>query len=85
MKEGAGTVLDNSMIVFGSGLADGNAHAHEDLPVILAGGGGGTLRGNRHVRFDRETPMCNLYMSLLDRMGVKADRIGDSTGKLKNI
>ncbi|HEX8310061.1 MAG TPA: DUF1552 domain-containing protein [Chthoniobacteraceae bacterium] len=85
MREGSGSVLDNSMIVFGSGLADGNAHAHEDLPVILAGGGGGTLRGNRHVRFDRETPMTNLYLSLMDRMGVQADRFGDSTGKLKNI
>lgn len=85
MREGNGTVLDNSMIVFGSGIADGDAHAHHDLPVLLCGGGNGTLKPGRHVRYDKETPMTNLYMSLLDRMGVKADRIGDSTGTLKNI
>ena len=85
MKEGFGTVLDNSMIVVGSGIADGNAHAHHDLPVLLCGGGGGTLKPGRHVRYEKETPMTNLYLSLLDRMGVKADRIGDSSGKLERI
>ena len=85
MKEGHGTVLDNSMIVVGSGIADGNAHAHHDLPVLLCGGGGGTLKPGRHVEFPKETPMTNLYLSLLDRMGVKADKLGDSTGKLEKI
>ncbi len=83
MKEGAGSVLDNSMIVVGSAIADGNAHAHHDLPVLLCGGG--SLKPGRHVRYDKETPMTNLYLSLLDRMGVKADRVGDSTGKLERI
>lgn len=85
MKEGMGTVLDNSMIVVGSAIADGNAHAHHDLPVLLCGGGGGSLKPGRHVRFDKETPMTNLYLSLFDRMGVKADRLGDSSGKLGTI
>jgi hypothetical protein len=85
MKEGFGTVLDHSMIVVGCGIADGNAHAHHDLPVLLCGGGAGTLKPGRHVRYEKETPMTNLYLSLLDRMGVKADRIGDSSGKLERI
>jgi hypothetical protein len=85
MKEGFGTVLDSSMIVVGSALADGNAHQHHDLPVLLCGGGGGTLKPGRHVHYEKETPMTNLYLSLLDRMGVKADKLGDSTGKLERI
>jgi hypothetical protein len=85
MKEGVGTVLDNSMIVVGSAIADGNAHQHHDLPVLLCGGGAGSLKPGRHVRYDKETPMTNLYMALLDRMGAKTDKIGDSTGKLEKI
>jgi hypothetical protein len=85
MKEGYGTVLDNSMIVVGSGLADGNKHQHDELPVLLCGGGGGTLKPGRHVRYAKETPMTNLFVSLLDRMGVKAEKLGDSTGKLERI
>ena len=82
VREGERTLLDNSMIVYGSGISDGDAHAHNDLPVILAGRGAGTLTPGRHVRFDKDTPMTNLYLSMLDRMGVKEPRFGDSTGKL---
>jgi len=85
MKESSGTVLDNSMIVVGSAIADGNAHQHHDLPVLLCGGGGGSLKPGRHLRYEKETPMTNLHLSLLDRMGVKTDRLGDSTGKLERI
>ncbi len=85
MKEGASNVLDHSMIVFGSAIADGNRHSHDDLPVLLCGTGGGTLNAGRHVRYPKETPMTNLYLSLFDRMGVKADRVGDSTGPLKDV
>ena len=85
VKEGDGTLLDNSMIVFGSGLADPNRHAHHDLPILLAGRGGGTLKPGRHVDFPQETPMSNLYLSMLDRMGVTASQVGDSTGKLEQI
>src|SRR5262249_26327623 len=85
MKEGFGTVLDNSMIVIGGAIADPQAHQHHDLPVLLCGGGGGTLKPGRHVRYEKETPMTNLYLSLFDRMGVKADKLGDSTGRLERI
>ena len=78
-------MLDNCMIVYGGGISDGNAHSHDNLPILLAGRGGGTLRPGRHVRFDRETPMTNLYLSMLDRLGVPAERVGDSTGKLEQI
>ena len=83
-KEGSGTLLDNCMIVFGGGISDPDRHAHNDLPVILAGGGGGTLKTGRHLRVNEE-PMCNLYLSLLDRAGVKEERLGDSTGRLDVI
>ena len=85
IKEGEGTLLDNCMIVYGGGISDGNAHNHDNLPILLAGRGGGTLQPGRHVRFDREIPMTNLYLSLLERLNVPAERIGDSTGKLEDI
>jgi hypothetical protein len=81
MKEGDGTLLDHVMIVYGSGISDGDRHNHDDLPIILAGGGGGTLEAGRHIRYD-SVPLNNLYLSMLDRMGVKIDRHGDSTGRL---
>jgi hypothetical protein len=85
MREGYGTVLDNSMIVVGSGLADGNKHQHDNLPVLLCGGGGGTLKPGRHVQYNKDTPMTNLYLALLDRMGAKTEKLGDSTGRLERI
>jgi Protein of unknown function (DUF1552) len=86
MKEADGTsVLDNSMIVYGCGIGDGNEHNHDDLPVVLAGGAGGLLRPGRHMTVKHGTPMTNLFVSLLDRMGVKAERIGDSTGRLDEV
>lgn len=83
--DGDGNLLDNSMIVYGSGISDGDAHNHNDLPVLLAGKGCGTLQPGRHVQFENDTPMTNLYLAMLERMGVKQDRFGDSTGVLKNI
>lgn len=85
IPEGEGTLLDNCMIVYGSGIGDGNAHNHDNLPVLLAGRGGGTIQTGRHVRYETETPMTNLYLSMLDRMGTPVERIGDSTGKLKEL
>ncbi|MBC7789513.1 MAG: DUF1552 domain-containing protein [Anaerolineae bacterium] len=81
-RDGDGTLLDNSMIVYGSALADGNRHTHEDLPLMLAGHGGGKLHPGRHIQYESGTPMTNLYLSLLDHMGVQPEKIGDSTGKL---
>jgi hypothetical protein len=85
IPEGDGALLDNCMIVYGSGNSDGNRHNHDNLPVLLAGKGGGTLATGRHVVYPRETPVTNLYLSLLDRMGVQVDRLGDSTGRLNNL
>ena len=85
IKEGEGTLLDHCMIVYGSGIADGDAHAHHDLPVLLAGRGGGTIKPGRHLRYDRETPMTNLYLAMLERMGTPVTRLGDSTAPLKGL
>jgi hypothetical protein len=82
IPEGEGTVLDNCMIVYGSGIGDGNRHNHDNLPVVLAGRGGGTLRTGRHIRFPDETPMANLFLSMLERVGAATDRFGDSTSTL---
>ncbi len=84
-QDGDGTLLDHSMIVYGSGLSDGNRHTHEDLPVLLAGRGNGSLKPGRHIVYKRGTPMTNLYMTLLDRMGVQPEKIGDSTGRVEHL
>jgi hypothetical protein len=79
------SLLDNSMIIYGSGNADGNRHTHTNLPVILAGGGGGTLTPGRFVKFGG-VPMSNLLLSMADRMGAKGvERLGDSTGRLEGV
>ncbi len=83
--EGKGTLLDNCMIVYGSAIADGNRHTHHDLPVVLAGRGGGTIPTGRHIRAERETPMANLFLSMLDRLGIHERQFGDSTGRFHPI
>ena len=86
IHEPDGTLLDNSMIVYGAGISDGNRHNHDDLPILLAGGGAGTLKQQgQHLRFAQDTPLNNLFLSLLDRMGVHAESIGDSTGRLTTL
>jgi len=82
VKDGDGTLLDHSMIAYGSGLADGNRHEHHNLPLILAGRGNGKLKPGRMVRYPDETPITNLYVAMLDRMGVPVEALGDSTGQL---
>jgi len=83
--DGDGSLLDHSMIVYGSGLADGDRHTHEDLPVLLVGSGGGSVRTGHHIKYPAETPMTNLYLTLLDRMGIREETIGDSTGKVEHL
>lgn len=85
IKEGEGTLLDQCHIVYGSGLADPDQHAHHNLPIILAGRGGGWVKAGRHVEYSTSTPMANLFLSVMHEMGVKADRMGDSTGKLGSL
>lgn len=83
--DGDGTLLDHSMIVYGSSLSDGNQHLHHDLPVALVGGANGTIKGGRHIQYKSETPMTNLFLSMLDRVGVKPESIGDSTGRIEHL
>ena len=80
--DGDGNLLDNSLIMYGSSICDGNLHTHHDLPIVLAGGGGGQVKGTKHVMLPKETPLNNLLLSMLDKAGVQADKLGDSTGRL---
>ncbi len=84
-REGDGSLLDNCMIAFGSGIRDGQAHDNGDLPILLAGHAGGALQPGRHVRFAAETPLANLWLSMLDRMSARVERFGDSTGRLNGL
>lgn len=85
IKEGNGNLLDNSMVLFGSGFRDGNAHNPHNLPLVLAGKAGGTLSTGRHLTYAKDTQLCNLYLGMIRRMGVQADRFGDSTGELPKL
>jgi len=85
VQEGDGTLLDHCMVAYGSGNSDGNRHNHDDLPVLLAGGACGTLKTGRHIRYASETPISNLWVSLLNRMDINVDQIGDSNGELANL
>ena len=83
--DGDGSLLDHSMMLYGAGMSDGNMHLNQDLPIVLVGGAGGKLKGNRHVRYPKGTPMTNLYLAMLDILGVQVDHLGDSTGKLETL
>jgi hypothetical protein len=85
IREGDRTLLDNCMLIYGSGNSDGNRHNHDDLPVLLVGQGGGTIETGRHVTYPHDTPLTNLYLSLMERLGIQANRFGDSTGKLPGL
>jgi len=85
IREGDGTLLDNCMIVYGAGLSDGNRHLHEDLPTLIAGRGGSHFKTGRRIVYRRETPMCNLYLTMMERMGVHVEHFGDSTGRLEAL
>jgi hypothetical protein len=84
-QDGDGTLLDNSMVVYGAGISDGDRHNHDDLPILLAGRGAGTIRTGRHIVYPNNTPMSNLFISMLERMDVRAETLGDSTGKLGQL
>jgi hypothetical protein len=79
--DGDGTLLDHMTLMYGAGMADSNTHSPIDIPLILAGGGAGNLKGGRHIRF-KNTPLANLHLTLMDQLGVRWDRIGDSTGRI---
>ena len=85
VREGDGTLLDNCMVLYGSGISDGNRHNNENLPLVLAGRGGGSIDTGRHIIYERETPACNLFVSMLERAGAPIDSFGDSTGSLRYL
>ena len=84
-REGNGSLLDNCLIAYGSGIRDGDAHDNGDLPILLAGGGGGAHKPGRHIRYANETPLANLWLRMLNSVGAPVERFGDSTGRLKGL
>ncbi len=85
IPEGEGTLLDSTMLLCGSSMSDGNSHSPDNLPILVAGGGGGTLAGGRHLAFEGDRPLCDLHLALARRMGLAIDSFGDSTGPLPDL
>ena len=83
--DGTGSLLDNSLLLYGSGIGNPNIHDHTNLPTIVAGGAAGGMKGNRHIRYEKPTPLANLHLTLLDKVGVRLDSFADSTGKLDEL
>lgn len=84
-REGDGTLLDHSLYLYGSGMGDSDAHDHTDLPIVVAGGAAGNMRGGRHVRYDKHTPLSNLHLTILNKVGVQLDRFSDSSGRVDDL
>ena len=83
--EGDGSLLDHSLYLYGSGIGNPNVHDHTNLPILVAGGAAGGMKGNRHIRYEKPTPLANLHLTLLDKVGVRLDSFADSTGKLDEL
>jgi hypothetical protein len=83
--DGAGSLLDHSLFLYGSGMGNADIHDHVNLPILVAGGGAGTVKGGRHIRYSEPTPLANLHLTLLDKMGVRLDAFADSRGKIKEL
>jgi hypothetical protein len=83
--DGDGSLLDHSMLLYGAGISDSNVHLHDNLPLVLAGGATAGIRGGRHLQHPKDTPVTNLYLSMLDRVGVAVENIGDSTGRIEHL
>ncbi len=84
-REGDGTLLDHSLYMYGSGMGDPNVHNHKDLPILVAGGAAGRMKGGRHIRYDERTPLANLHLTMLDKVGVRLDSFQDSHGKISDL
>ena len=82
VPDGDGSLLDHSLLVYGSALSDGNMHLYKDLPVLLVASGVAGIQGGRHVRYPEDTPMANVYLTLLDKLGIHVENFGDSTGRV---
>jgi len=85
IPEGDGNMLDHSIFVYGTGISDSNTHFHDDLPIAIVGGKKAGIHGGRYVRYPKGTPLANLHVTLLERLGVKVEKFGDSNGKLENL
>jgi len=85
IREGDGTLLDNTLFLYGSAISDSNTHFHDDLPIALIGGKAAGIQGGRYVRQPRGTPLANLYVSILENLGTPVEKFGDSTGKLDGL
>jgi len=85
VADGDGTLLDHSLYLYGSGMGNPNIHDHVNLPILVAGGGGGKVRGGRHIKYAEPAPLANLHLTLLDRVGVRLDSFADSTGKIDTL
>lgn len=83
IREGERSLLDNSLVLYGSGISDGDRHNHDDLPILMAGSGGGRVETGRHIEYPKQTPLCDLYLWMMQQFDVRADSFGDSTGVLK--
>tara|TARA_B100001123_G_scaffold443404_1_gene589403 strand:+ start:1271 stop:2626 length:1356 start_codon:yes stop_codon:yes gene_type:complete len=82
IPDGDGSLLDHTILLYGTGISDGNLHFHLDLPMVVAGGAAGNLKGGRHLQYHDDTPLTNLYMAVLDKLGIPVENFGDSTGKI---
>ena len=80
--DGDGSLLDHAMVIYGAGISDSNVHMHDNLPILLVGGGAGQVKGGRHLQYPKDTPHTNLHVAVLDKLGIPVERFGDSTGKL---
>jgi hypothetical protein len=84
-REGEGSLLDHSLLLYGSGMGNPNVHDHTNLPILVAGGAAGRMKGGRHLRYDRPVPLANLHLTLLDRVGVRVEQFADSSGKIEDL
>jgi hypothetical protein len=83
--DGNGSLLDHSLYLYGSGMGNPNVHDHINLPILVAGGAAGGMKGGRHIKFAKPTPLANLHLTLLDKAGVRLDAFGDSEGKVDEL
>ena len=84
-QDGNGSLLDHSLILYGSGIGNPNVHDHSNLPILVAGGAATGIKGNRHIKYAKPTPLANLHLTLLDKAGVNLDSLADSNGKVDEL
>jgi hypothetical protein len=83
--EGSGSLLDHSLYLYGSGMGNPNVHNHTNLPILVAGGAAGNMQGGRHIKFEKPTPLANLHLTLLNKVGVRLDEFADSQGQMDEL